>query len=102
MGWTKADSASRTFTPRRIRRIFPALVLVLAAVLHYGAVVLLPGEHALLGRDAAGGTGFVANLVFWTELGYFDRDAAGVSGISCVSGHDGKEGAPPWPDGKTL
>ncbi len=24
----------------------------------------------------------------------------GVSGISCVSGHDGKEGAPPWPDGK--
>ena len=26
----------------------------------------------------------------------------GVSGISCVSGHDGKEGAPPWPDGKTL
>ena len=26
----------------------------------------------------------------------------GVSGISCVSGHDGKEGAPPWPDGKNL
>lgn len=26
----------------------------------------------------------------------------GLSGISCVSGHDGKEGAPPWPDANRL
>ena len=64
------------FYARRIRRIFPALALVLAATLLYGQLVLLPGERALLGRDAAGGAGFVANLVFWSEVGYFDRDAA--------------------------
>jgi peptidoglycan/LPS O-acetylase OafA/YrhL len=64
------------FYARRIRRIFPALALVLAAVLLYGLVVLLPGERALLGRDAAGGAFFVANLVFWAEVGYFDREAA--------------------------
>ena len=64
------------FYARRIRRIFPALALVLAATLAYGLVVLLPGERALLGRDAAGGAFFVANLTFWAEIGYFDREAA--------------------------
>jgi peptidoglycan/LPS O-acetylase OafA/YrhL len=64
------------FYARRIRRIFPALALVLAATLAYGGVVLLPQELALLGRDAAGGAGFIANLLFWAEVGYFDRDAA--------------------------
>ena len=64
------------FYARRIRRIFPALALVLAATLAYALLVLLPQERALLGRDAAGGAFFVANLVFWAEIGYFDRDAA--------------------------
>ncbi len=64
------------FYVRRVLRIFPALALVLAAVLAYGAIVLLPSERALLGRDVAGGAGFVANLVFWFDVGYFDRDAA--------------------------
>ena len=64
------------FYARRVRRIFPALAVVLAAVLAYGAVVLLPQEMALLGRDTAAGAAFVANLSFWAEVGYFDREAA--------------------------
>ena len=64
------------FYARRIRRIFPALALVLAATLAYGTLVLLPQERALLGRDAAAGAAFVANLAFWAEVGYFDRGAA--------------------------
>jgi peptidoglycan/LPS O-acetylase OafA/YrhL len=64
------------FYARRIRRIFPALALVLAATLAYGALVLLPQEFSLLGRDTAAGAAFVANLAFWSEVGYFDRDAA--------------------------
>ncbi|MDE2334120.1 MAG: acyltransferase [Rhodospirillales bacterium] len=63
------------FYRRRVRRIFPALLVVLAACLAYGFVILLPGELALLGRDALGGAGFVANLLLWHEAGYFDRAA---------------------------
>lgn len=60
------------FYVRRVRRIFPALALVLAAVLAVGWFTLLPEEYARLGKHAAGGAAFAANLVFWAEEGYFD------------------------------
>ncbi|MDR2852050.1 MAG: acyltransferase [Burkholderiaceae bacterium] len=62
----------RTFYARRIRRIFPALVLVMAVTLAAGWYLLLPDEWAQLGRHLAGGAGFVSNFVFWHEAGYFD------------------------------
>ncbi len=65
------------FYARRIRRIFPPLLLVTAVSLVIGWGVLLPDEYAQLGKHAAAGLGFVANLVFWMEAGYFD-DAAGL------------------------
>ena len=64
------------FYARRIRRIFPALVLVLAAVCGAGWFMLLPDEYRQLGKHVAAGAGFVANLVFWSEAGYFDELAA--------------------------
>jgi len=60
------------FYVRRVRRIFPALVLVLLATLLFGWVVLLHGEFRQVGKHIAAGGGFVANLVFWSEAGYFD------------------------------
>jgi peptidoglycan/LPS O-acetylase OafA/YrhL len=63
------------FYGRRIRRIFPALCLVLTCCLAYGFVVLLPSELARLGQDATAGAAFVANLLLWHEAGYFDRSA---------------------------
>jgi peptidoglycan/LPS O-acetylase OafA/YrhL len=63
------------FYGRRIRRIFPALILVLALCLIYGFVVLLPVELAQLGTDTAGGAGFVSNILLWNQAGYFDRAA---------------------------
>ncbi len=65
----------RRFYAARVRRLFPALLLVLAAVLAYGCVVLLPAELARLGADTAAGAGFVANLWLWHEADYFDRTA---------------------------
>ena len=64
-----------TFYGRRIRRIFPALFLVLLICLSYGFVVLLPTELAALGKDTAGGAGFISNIMLWNESGYFDRAA---------------------------
>jgi peptidoglycan/LPS O-acetylase OafA/YrhL len=60
---------------RRIRRIFPALILVLAVCLGLGWVVLLPDEYAQLGKHVAAGAGFVSNIALWREAGYFDSAA---------------------------
>lgn len=60
---------------RRIRRIFPALILVLAACLALGWLLLLPDEYNQLGRHVAAGAGFLANISFWLEAGYFDTAA---------------------------
>lgn len=63
------------FYARRILRIFPALLLVVAASWGTGWVLLLADEYAALGREIAAGMGFVANFLFWKEVGYFGADA---------------------------
>jgi peptidoglycan/LPS O-acetylase OafA/YrhL/lysophospholipase L1-like esterase len=60
------------FYSRRIKRIFSALALVLVATLGFGYVLLLPEEFKLLGKHIAGAGGFAANIVLWSEAGYFD------------------------------
>src|SRR5579871_335430 len=64
------------FYARRVLRLFPALVLVLVACGIIGWFELLPSGLVSLGRHVLGGAGFVANLVFWSEAGYFDIEAA--------------------------
>lgn len=61
------------FYTRRINRIFPALLLVLAACFVIGWFALLDDELRQLGKHIAGGAGFVSNLVLWSEVGYFDN-----------------------------
>lgn len=63
------------FYRRRIRRIFPALALVLSCTLVAGWFVLFSEDFQRLGKEAAGGAAFVANLVLWGESGYFDPAA---------------------------
>jgi peptidoglycan/LPS O-acetylase OafA/YrhL len=65
-----------TFYGRRIRRIFPALAVCLAAVLAYGFVSLTPSELAQLGKHVFFGAGFLSNIVLWSESGYFDSAAS--------------------------
>jgi len=60
------------FYKRRIRRIFPSLVIVVAATLLVGWYVLLPDEFQRLGKDLAAGSGFATNFILWGEAGYFD------------------------------
>jgi len=69
------DFSYRDFYERRIRRIFPALIVVLLATLCAGWYLLLSDEFAELGKQTVGGSAFVANLVFWSESGYFDTAA---------------------------
>lgn len=70
------DSFSFTdFYVRRVNRIFPALLVVLVASYTFGWFALLADEYMQLGKHIAGGAGFVSNLVFWNESGYFDNTA---------------------------
>lgn len=65
----------KTFYARRIRRIFPALSVVLLACLIMGWVILTPGEYEKLGKHVVAGALFLSNIVFWKESGYFDNAA---------------------------
>ncbi|MDK2351642.1 MULTISPECIES: acyltransferase family protein [Pseudomonas aeruginosa group] len=76
-GLEKGSFRFADFYIRRVRRIFPALLLVLAASGAVGWVILLPDEYGQLGKHIAAGAGFVSNLVLWSEAGYFDG-AAGL------------------------
>jgi peptidoglycan/LPS O-acetylase OafA/YrhL len=64
------------FYARRIRRIFPALALVLAATVTFGWWALTPYDYDQLGAHVAAGAGFIANIVLWQQSGYFDTDSA--------------------------
>lgn len=69
------DRGTFTFTGfygRRVRRIFPALTIVLAAVYAVGWVCLLSDEFQRLSQHIVAGAGFVSNLALWRESGYFD------------------------------
>jgi peptidoglycan/LPS O-acetylase OafA/YrhL len=63
------------FYARRIKRIFPALLLVLIASFAFGWFALLADEFKQLGKHIAAGAGFISNLVLWSEAGYFDNSA---------------------------
>ncbi|KVC94769.1 acyltransferase [Burkholderia ubonensis] len=65
----------RSFYGKRIRRIFPALLITLIGTYAAGWFNLLPEEFKVLGKHIAGGALSVANLVLWREAGYFDATA---------------------------
>lgn len=60
------------FYARRIRRIFPALIVVLAASLGIGWLVLFADEYEQLGMHAAAGAASILNFILWGESGYLE------------------------------
>jgi peptidoglycan/LPS O-acetylase OafA/YrhL len=64
------------FYARRVKRIFPTLLLVLSICFASGWFYLLSDEFQQLGKHIAAGAGFISNLILWQESGYFDNAAA--------------------------
>lgn len=64
-----------TFYERRIRRIFPALFVLLLAVLVGGVAILLPSFLRELPGTVIGTLLFVSNIIFWMKSGYFSGDS---------------------------
>ncbi len=65
--WRFAD-----FYRRRIKRLFPALIVVLVATLYFGWNALFAEEYMQLGQHVTAGSWFVQNFLLWSEAGYFD------------------------------
>jgi peptidoglycan/LPS O-acetylase OafA/YrhL len=63
------------FYTRRIKRIFPSLILVLTVCIVLGWLILTPSEYKQLGHHVAAGAGFLSNYLLWSESGYFDNPA---------------------------
>jgi len=60
------------FYRRRIKRIFPALLLILISSFIFGWFVLLSEEYRALTKHIMGGVSFLSNFILWHESGYFD------------------------------
>lgn len=63
------------FYANRIRRLLPALLIVLFASYLFGWLTLNPDQYKQLGKHVAAGAGFVSNFVLLGEAGYFDNAA---------------------------
>lgn len=60
------------FYERRVRRILPALIAVLAATLVAGLILLSPSQLKDLGQATAASLLFSSNIFFFFESGYFE------------------------------
>jgi len=60
------------FYERRIRRIFPALFVLLAAVTVAAWFILFPSDFDRYARSLLATAFFASNFGFWREIGYFD------------------------------
>lgn len=68
----RGDFSFTEFYAHRVKRIFPALIVVLVACYIFGWFALLPDEYKQLGKHMAAGAGFAQNIVLWKEAGYFE------------------------------
>ncbi|MBR1209896.1 acyltransferase family protein [Bradyrhizobium sp. JYMT SZCCT0180] len=69
------DSGSFSFSAfyaRRIRRIFPALLVMLTIVLVSGAFLLMPGDYEVTARSVLYASVSASNFYFLKHTGYFD------------------------------
>jgi len=63
------------FYNRRIRRIIPALIVVLCASLVLGWLWMLPAAYARLGTDVFASAAFFPNVALLLQSGYFDIES---------------------------
>lgn len=60
------------FWERRVRRILPAAIVMVAVVLVSGWVLLLPSDFAKLGASGFAQALFSANIYYWQTTSYFE------------------------------
>jgi peptidoglycan/LPS O-acetylase OafA/YrhL len=63
------------FYSKRVLRLYPNLIVTLFVTFVLGFIWLLPSEFSQLGKHMACGVGFVSNICFNNEAGYFDNSS---------------------------
>jgi len=63
------------FYERRVRRIFPALLVLLCAAIILGWFLLIAIEYKQLTNHISAAAIFVSNFLLWSEGDYFDNEA---------------------------
>ncbi|QJD59321.1 acyltransferase [Pseudomonas sp. gcc21] len=61
------------FYKERAKRIVPALAFLCLFLVIIGWALLLPSAYEQLGKHVLGSLGFVSNLMYWKESGYFEQ-----------------------------
>jgi peptidoglycan/LPS O-acetylase OafA/YrhL len=72
---TEGRFSIRHFYERRIRRIFPALFVMLAVATIAAALLLFPSDFERYADSLFATAFFASNFEFWRETGYFDVSA---------------------------
>ena len=62
------------FYQRRIKRIIPALFLVIFCTIIPAYLILIPKDFAEFSRSIIATSAFIPNILFWRETGYFNSD----------------------------
>jgi peptidoglycan/LPS O-acetylase OafA/YrhL len=63
------------FYSRRVNRIFPSLIVIFLFCLVFGFLGLHADEFKNIGEQIAAGSVFSANILFYKEIGYWDRNS---------------------------
>ena len=72
----ESNSFSLTqFYAHRVKRILPALLLVIIATYAMGWFIMLPEDFKSLGYHITSSLGFFQNVTLWMESGYFDASS---------------------------
>jgi peptidoglycan/LPS O-acetylase OafA/YrhL len=71
----RGDFSLATFYERRIRRIFPAFLVVVLFSTILAYLLLLPRDFESFGKSLAAAGLSLSNVLFWKESGYFDSSA---------------------------
>ena len=65
-----------SFYDRRIRRIFPALFVMLVVASGFAGILLVPNELIIYGKSLMASGAFASNIFFGSQIDYFDARSA--------------------------
>lgn len=60
------------FYVARANRIIPALAVLCVVLLVFGWFYINPLDYKSLGKHIGSSIGFLSNIIYWSESGYFD------------------------------
>ena len=83
-----------SFYAQRVKRLAPALAVMLAAVWATGWFTLLTDEYQQLGAHIVSGAAFVMNLTLWSEVGYSTTPR--IPSRCCISGRSASKSSSTW------